>query len=353
MLRFERASRPTAPSFCLSALLGPAMPINILSERTLGRTTEIVWMSPTLLPDDEQSRSAVALARTASLPQLGGIEEHIPYPTKVKIRSSVHGEMTIHELSADTTLGALKQTLVDRLKLAPERVIHLSHWGADLDGDTHTLQELKLKEGCTLEMRSSLGVRPLAMGLERVRVVCTALETRTVAVERGATVLDLKERIARLLLCGEHEWYDKNGTRTAVTGGTLLSITKAAADDKTGFGEQTLGEEFITTAPMQGEMGKGKPISVIRARQGGAPVLLNDVNLVQVHLPSDKQRLTFRGMDAPDTAMLWALGVRQDDCISLEFESPCEPPVLKLLRAPVMPKAKGGKKGKGGGKKKK
>ena len=82
-------------------------------------------------------------------------------------------------------------------------------------------------------------------------------------------------------------------------------------------------------------------------------MLLNDVNLVQVHLPSDKQRLTFRGMDAPDTAMLWALGVRQDDCISLEFESPCEPPVLKLLRAPVMPKAKGGKKGKGGGKKKK
>ena len=133
----------------------------------------------------------------------------------------------------------------------------------------------------------------------------------------------------------------------------MLSTTKVAADDKLGVVAQTLGEEFVTSAPMQGEMGKGKPISVIRARQGGEPVLVNDMNVAPVLLPPEKQRITFRGMDAQDHALLWDLGVRQDDCVSLEFESPCEPPVLKILRAPVMPKAKGGKKGKGGGKKKK
>ena len=322
------------------------------SESTLGRTSDIVWMSKTLLPDDEQSRSAVALARAASLPQIGGIKELIPYPTKVKIRSSVHGQLVLDDLTEDTTLGMLKQTLVDRLKLGPERVVHLSHWGADLECLTQTLQELKLKEGCTLEMRTSLGLRPLALDLERVRVACTALETRTVAVDRRDTVLDLKEMIQRMLMSHEYEWYDKNGVRTTALGATLLSVAKVAGDDKSGVVDQSLGEEFITSAPMQGEMGKGKPISVVRARKGGAPVLINDTNVVQLLLPPEKQRITFRGMDVPDHACLWDLGVRQDDLINLEFESPCEPPVLKILRAPSMPKAKGGKKGKGGKKKK-
>ena len=89
----------------------------------------------------------------------------------------------------------------------------------------------------------------------------------------------------------------------------------------------------------------------MRASNGSA-ALINDTHAAQLMLPAEKQRLTFHGADIPDMALLWNVGVRTDDIISLEFESPCEPSVLKLLRAPVVPKEKKAKGGKGGKKKK-
>ena len=52
-----------------------------------------------------------------------------------------------------------------------------------------------------------------------------------------------------------------------------------------------------------------------------------------------------------DTDVLWALGCRTDDAIEMEFDSPLQPDILKLLRGPEPEKpAKGSQ---GGGKKKK
>ena len=322
------------------------------NERIIGRTCDIVWNTPLVLPDEDQV-AVLALARSSSQIEVGHIEEIVPPPTKLHVRCSIYGKLIFDELKPSVTLGELKQLIVDRLVLQPDRLVRLSHWGIELQDDRCTLQDLKLKNGCTLDMRTSLsyGPRPEAQGLERVRVVSTALETRTVAVSPATTGLDLKNAIMKLLLCGDHEWYDKLGNRTAVLGGTVLALAKMAADDKAGTVAMSQGEEFVTSQPFVGEMGKGKPLSVVRASKGGAPVLVNDLNLVMLHLPPEKQRLTFHSSDVRDASLLCELGIRTDDTIMLEFESPCAPAVLQLLRAPVVPKE--GKKKGGKGKKKK
>ena len=56
-------------------------------------------------------------------------------------------------------------------------------------------------------------------------------------------------------------------------------------------------------------------------------------------------KLSFAGEEIRDTDTLWALGCRTDDLVTLEFESPAQPDILKLLRGPEPEKKeKGGKK---------
>ena len=91
-----------------------------------------------------------------------------------------------------------------------------------------------------------------------------------------------------------------------------------------------------------------------RARAGAPAGQRDGHEFGALILPPAEQTLSWHGVKREDEETLWALGCRTDDTIMLEFLSPTEPPILKILRAPDKPgKAKGDKKGKKGGKKKK
>lgn len=253
--------------------------------------------------------------------------------------------MVIDGLEADSTVGSVKTQIAERLRLLPSRLIHLSSWGVPLRDDFRTLQEYKLRTGGHLEMRTSLCAPNPDLLLRRVRIICSALETRRVAVDPTTTGADLKLKIQEVLTVGEYEWFDKAGVRKPVTGTTLIATSKAAADPKLETVAMTLGEEFITTEPVVGEVGKGKPLAVVRARsKQGHEVLISDANVVQLQLLPEQQRLSFGGVEVRDDARLIDLGVCHDDPIYLEFESPTQPQILKILRAPAPPKKE--KKGK-------
>ena len=315
--------------------------------RSESSTMSTLWMSPHDLNDVPPPNPALLWRQQTE----GSIEALPPAPTALHVRCAPpYGTLTFSGLEEDTTVGWLKEQLAERLELPPSKKVHLSHWGAELTDDWKTLQDLRLREGSQVSMRTSLcdpGLRPL----ERVRVTCTALQTRSVVVDAKATTgLELKRSIQAQLMTGERAFYDKAGVRTVVTGTTVLCAVAQAADEKTETPELRLGEEFISTLPILGEA-KGKGVSVMRVQKGGDPFTINDNMFSTLLLPPEKQRLSFRGVDVPDDALLWELGVRQDDPIQLEFESPLMPAVLQLLRAPEKPKA--AKKGGKGGKKKK
>jgi len=339
-LKLRPASQPR--------MVGPPPVYSPAGSVILGRTREIVWVCPIKLEESAASLPTIGARHVESAPALTNtIQAITPPPTKLFVRSSVHGRLTLDGLDAPSTVGSLKTQIRDRLRLPPTRALHLSTWGSQLGDDYMTLQEYKLRTGSQLDMRTSHVCPSDDRPLERLRVCSTALVTRTIAVSKHTTVLELKQKLHEQLLCGEHEWFDKQGVRTTQTGCTLLATANASADAKAETAAMRLGDEFVSTTTHLGEMGKGKPISVIRARRGGLPINIADDKLVALQLPPEKQTLTFEGRAAPDAALLYALGCRSDDTLWLEFESPAMPPVLALLRGPD--KVKGGKKGKGKG----
>ena len=286
-------------------------------------------------------------------PPAGRIVEIVPAPTKIVVRSPAFGRIVFENLDPNILLGDLKENIRNRLVLPPTRAVDLSAWGVALQDDWKTLQQCHVKNNGQLDMRTCLVQVPSELRyLERVRAVCTALETRNIALDSmRCTGFELKQKIHQGLLCADHAWFDKQGERTAVTGGTLLATANVAANPTADLPAIRLGEELITTIPHLGEMGKGKPVTVIRARQGGPPINVVDTNVVQLVLTPDKQKISFQGVEIADSTMVWALGCRTDDTIELEFESPAVPPILTLLRTPDKPKEKkkgGGKKGKKG-----
>lgn len=134
----------------------------------------------------------------------------LPAPSSLIVRCSLFGTLTIDGLDAETTVARLKAIIADRICLLPSRSLHLSYWGRELS-DLMTLTECKLRNKCTIDMRLSLirlGAVPRTR-LDRVRVACTALETRMIPVDSTTTVLEVKERIAADLRQGQHEWYTK------------------------------------------------------------------------------------------------------------------------------------------------
>jgi len=288
------------------------------------------------------------------LGSLGGIPQTIDIlpPRCISVRSPVHGMLTFDGIAEDTTVGHLKVMIVERVGLSPARRIHLSWFGRELP-DQLTLAQCRVRSSSVLDMRLTL-VRLDAFertSLERVRVLCTCLETQTYAVDRTTTAAELKLKIRSFLTRGEHEWFGKKGERSTACGTTVFVNAALKADEKAGTEAFGLGEELVTTAPLVGE-GKGKPISVFRVRKG-KPAMVGDSSVALLDLPPEKQRLSFRAQTIEDSQRLWDVGVRHDDVICLEFESPTMPQKLQLVRAPDKPKdkKKGGKKG--GGKKKK
>jgi hypothetical protein len=340
----------------------PALRTPNTAPPAVGRGGDVVWVSPIKFGEvtkDGPAGSLPAVSSHTALSSLGSLTLSQsfsslalpPAPTKIFVRSSVYGRITLDGLEPNTTIGKLKEKLNELLKLPPFKAIHLSSWGMPLAEEKCTLRDCKLRTGSQLDFRTSIVIPSEDRVLERVRVVCTALVTRTIPVSKHTTGLELKQRIHQNLNCGEHEWYNKEGARISVTGGTLLATSNVAADAKAETAALRLGDEFVSTIPHLGEMGKGKPVSVINARKGTGPVSVLDTNVVTIasSLTTDKQRLTFRGVDIPDAATLYSLGCRNDDSIMLEFESPVVPPILTLLRTPDTGKASG-KKGKGGAK---
>ena len=309
----------------------------------VGRTREIMWYNPTKL--DPSGSIATPRHATQEGPLVGHIVEEFPPPSKLFVRSAVYGKITLDDLEPNTTLFLLKEQIRNRVALPPTKTVELTTWGLQLVDDWKTLQECRLKNNGQLDMRTALA-QVASHGLERVRVVSTAIETRIVNVDMRTKGIDLKNKIHQALVCAEHAWYDKDGVRTAVAGVTLLATASLPANEAAALGAIRLGEELISTIPHLGEMGKGKPISVIRARKGGAPFNVNDTTVAALTLLPEKQKISFRGVEVQDATMLWALGCRSDDVIELEFESPAVPPILTLLRTPDKPKEgkKGGKK---------
>ena len=308
-------------------------------------TADVVWPSASI-SSLHASTSDPRLGSTTAFDASGALVEVLPAPTQLLIRSPIHGNLTFDNLAAEETVGALKQKVIERLRMPPSRQVHLSSWGLDLPDD-QTLRQCRLKTNSMLDMRVAL-VRvddSVRTTLERVRVMSTALETQLFCVDRSTTTLDLKRKIESHLARGEHEWFNSKGERTTAFGTTVLAASAQKADEKAGTSQVSLGEQLVTTTPYAGE-GKGKPINVFRVRKG-QPALVNDNSVVPLALPPEKQTLSFAGRQISDEATLWAMGVRQDDAIMLEFASPVMPPILQVLRAPDKPK--GEKKGKGGG----
>ena len=118
----------------------------------------------------------------------------------------------------------------------------------------------------------------------------------------------------------------------------MLAVQAAAADEKAGTARLSLGEEMISVGDVGGEKKSG-PLAVRRADKGAqVEVSSNCVELLD--LPPEKQRLLHGGRVAEDHELLWDLGVRTDDEIALEFESPAMPPSLQVMRAPPTEKVK-------------
>jgi hypothetical protein len=187
---------------------------------TLGASSSsasLVWSSPVLIDraslpprpaTSDGLRPAALWSRGSDSGSLYGSAE--PPATCVQVRSPVHGVITLSQLQPDVTIGDLKALVAERIGLSPARRIHLSTWGHEML-DRLSLAQCRVKTNGVLDMRLSLVrlediERPT---LERVRIFCTCLETRTLAVDRMTTVLDLKQRIQNFFACGEHEWYNK------------------------------------------------------------------------------------------------------------------------------------------------
>lgn len=347
------------PQLYLAAFLGLMADTSIpgvtaasdMSEALLGRNRDNVWVSHVEFGSTSAALKPSSSAASIVIPSASDeMMAPPPPPAAICVRCSVYGRLVFDALPKDTTICDIKRGIAERLLLPPGRQIHLSVWGRDLL-DHLTLQESHLKTNSIIDMRTLHGIPAAATTLSRVRIASPGLETQTFPVTRATTGLELKRGIEAHLSNGEHEWFSKNGSHLAVCGTTVLATSKVGADEKAGTAAMRPGEHLITSTPLTGELGKGKPLSVVRARQG-VPVMVNDACVAPLLLPPEKQRLQFMGRDITDDACLWDLGVRHEYAITLEFVSPVVPSLLSILRAPEKTKAdkkkggKGGKKGK-------
>jgi len=267
-------------------------------------------------------------------------------PARVYVRNGPNGLLAIANLPETMTVAQLKETLGERLMLKPGRRIQLYSWGRELQ-DEKTLASYALPTNAQIDMKIVICHLPTERGLRRVRLVSTAIKTRQLAVESNISVLELKSRLHQHLLKADHEWYDLEGTCSRMRGSTFVAVAEAQDDERTATAALFLGEEVIGVSA-GGDGKKGGPLSVRRAEKGTQCDVL-ETNLVLLDLPPPKQKLLWKGSPMAEHEVLWDLGVRTDDEVSLEFESPAMPQVLQIMRAPVPekpPKKDKGDKGK-------
>lgn len=262
-------------------------------------------------------------------------------PTRLFVRSgergSYHGGTTLcfNELEAfKMTVDEFKDLIRLRLLLPPTRGMRLFSWGNELLDGRKTLSETRLQRDATLELQLTLRAPDPDRGLARVFLQSTALKTRVLTVDRGTTVLALKQLVEASLRLHEHEWVSNQGLTTRALGATFLVVASVAADAKTGTSALRQGDELTSDERYGGSGGAKKGGASLLRVASGAPVAVPDGAAVKLELTPEQQTLSFRGAALLDeAATLWELGVRTDDDIQLEFASPVMPAVLQSLRA--------------------
>ena len=269
-------------------------------------------------------------------------------PSRLYLKSSCHGVLAFAELDEEMTVDELKRVVHERLMLPPGRIVHIASWGQDLDGPQR-LSDLSLPTNARLEMKLAHTLPDPNRGLSRVRVTTTCLRTRRISADENTTVLELKELFQQALLKGEHEWWAADGTCTRLTGTTILATATLAADPKQETDAITLGQELLIEN--KGQLGGGKGTLSLRRVADGRLLQAVESSVTLLQLDPAKMKLQWMGRALADDEVLYALGVRTDDAIDLEFESPVTPNELIVMRSPA-PEKKAKKDG-GGGKKKK
>jgi len=252
-------------------------------------------------------------------------------------------------LEPGATVGDLVELLWEQLKPGPSTLIRLEHWGSALD-ESKTLLSCAIADDSSLRLRLVEHTPSEERGLSRLRVTSTALQTRAVAIaSRSWTGLDLKERLCAQLGAADVTWWGPEGQATRLTkAATLLSLAKAE-EVEGGTSALQKGEELIVDPTNAMILRNAKGTAKAR-RLLGDVAEITDTQVAFVDLKPAGIRLSFHGSNIEDGAKLWQLGLRQDDAVILEFESPSVPDPLKLLRSPVAEKPQ---KDKGGKKKKK
>ena len=305
-------------------------------------------------------------------------------PTRIYLKSSHHGVLVFADLDKDTTVGGLKTLVSGRLVLGPNQTVILSSWGRALD-EVRKLCDLSLPTNARLEMRLALLPLDPSRGLKRLHVTSTCLSTRRVAADMHTTVLELKQAIHATLMKGNYEWWELDGVCVRRRGTTLLATTSLPADEKQGTDEirqarfpsskpyphpdpnpnpnpnpnpdpnlfnPNQGEELIieNKQSLQGGKGTCKTYRIATGRLCHAV----DSSVHILDLKPEHMTLLWTGRALADGEVLFELGLRHDDSVALEFESPVTPSELTLLRSPPKEKEKKtGDQGAGGAKGKK
>ena len=262
------------------------------------------------------------------------------------------GSLVVGELEASATVAQLRDVVWRYLLPGPHSEIVIEHRGMRLDPED-TLLGASLAEDARLGVRVQDKRAAEPRGLSRVRVGCTALATRSVALplgekeRRALTGAELKALVCGALAGGEYEWWDPDGKPIRFAKGATAVALEAAEAVEGGTGAVRKGEELILDAPEAAKLKGGKGSGLARRRLGGDAVEVSEAMVAFIAPPPDKMRLSYAGAEIGEAQVVWELGVRTDDLVTLEFESPATPEILQLLRSPDPPKKeKGGKGGK-------
>jgi hypothetical protein len=259
--------------------------------------------------------------------------------------SSQQRTMIFGEISRDPTVGEIKELLWEQLLPDARHDIVIEHWGRMLD------PERRLADYALLDARLVEQKPDESRGLVRVRVVSTALATRSIACKMQCTGGALKEAIELALHRGDYKWWDAEGECIRITSGvTTLANESAVANEQAGTSMVSRGEEIIVDMWQAMSLNAGKGTVTGRRMDRGTPAVVSDQMVTVLNLKPHQMKLSFGGVEIRDSDRLHTVGCRTDDAIDLEFESPTQPDQLKLVRseAPAKPEKKGG-----GGKKKK
>jgi len=263
------------------------------------------------------------------------------------IRTS-NREMVFSGLAPGCTVGELRELVRSQLLPGPHTSIVLESWGCVLEDEAKTLFEYSIKDDSKLQVR--LVERPAAYegrGLSRLRISCSALEMRAVDVAPNSSGADLKRTIESTLARGQYEWWDANGDSIRISNGATIVVAEARPEDEAaGTSMVTLGEELIVDGSQASVLRAGKGVAKAVRMVSGTACYVVEPMVAFLNLPAEMMTVSVGGTPLLDTDSLWALGCRTDDDVTLEFESPALPDILKLMRGPEPEKKEKGGKGK-------